>query len=845
MTAIRASALAELLKRYRVAAGLTQDELAERAQLSVRAISDLERGMSRMPHKVTLRLLAEALGLSDEERDDLLLTLRAFRATERDTTPSSAQPSSQEHDIPTSLTPLIGREREEAAIAHLFRHDDVRLLTLTGPAGIGKTRLAAQAAIGLRDRFATVAFVSLAAITDYSLVLPAIAQGLGLRQQTDQSPNQQLREYLAEHEALLLLDNVEQVARAGPDIVRLLADCPGVRALITSRVALRVRGEQELSVPPLSTPEIAHLPTLEQLTQYAAVALFIQRARAVKPTFEVTSALAPTIAAICARLDGLPLAIELAAARIKLLSPQTLLARLGASMAVLTHGFADLPERQQTMRRAIEWSYDLLTPDEQMLFRRLTVFVGGWTLEAAAAVCYQRDVPANKVLDEVAALVDHSLVVQGDGADGEPRFRLLELIREYGWEQLGAQHEERAVRSRHAHYYCELAEMAVPEMHSRGQVVWLARLEEEHPNLRAALGWARTSRNVKCGLRLGSAIWWFWQLHGHAYEGQRWLEHFLSLQPTVESVGDKARRANALKGAGNLAWSMGEYEKALPLLEESLDLYRALEQTQGVAHILNTQGLIADARGEYARAEALFEESLALWRELHDSPRIGAVLNNLATVAYNQAQYATAVTLNEEGLALHREADDQWSIALTLNNLGEAARAQGNLSHAARLLEQSLALYREVGDKGEAAYTLRNLGDVAREQGDLERAGQLTHESLLVGCEVGDKFVVVGALDSAAEIAYAMRRSAVAAQLFALATVLREKHQLPRSSASDAQYMARIDDVSTTLGAKAFAKEWARGQSSSLREAMVLAIGSETEQAQNLETALAEVERRG
>ncbi len=362
---------------------------------------------------------------------------------------------------------------------------------LTGPAGIGKTRLVTQVALGLGAHFAEIDFVSLTSISDPSLVVPAIEQALGLRDQPNQSAIDQLYEYLSRQELLLVLDNFEQVVQAGPAIAQLLAACPRVKALLTSRVALRVRGEHEFSVPPLDAPDLTRLPTPEDLTRYAAVTLFVQRAQAVKPTFEVIPALAPVIAAICARLDGIPLALELAAARVKLLAPQSLLARLDDSLALLTNGAADLPERQQTMRRAIEWSYDLLNVSQQRLFRRLAVFVDGWTLEAAEAVCGWNEAFGATVLDGLASLVSSSLVVQAEESDGEPRFRLLQLMREYGWEQLVAHGEVALLRSRHADYYRALAERAAPEMRGLHQRLWIARLAQEHPNLRAALEWAQ------------------------------------------------------------------------------------------------------------------------------------------------------------------------------------------------------------------------------------------------------------------------------------------------------------------------------------------------------------------
>jgi predicted ATPase/DNA-binding XRE family transcriptional regulator len=816
-------AFAALLKRHRLAAGLTQEELAERARISVRAISDLERGVRRAPHKDTLRLLAEALHVSDDERALLLESARQARRAEVSVSP--AQPFTSVGDFPVTLTPLIGREREEAAIAHLLLQDDLRLLTLTGPAGIGKTRLATEAAAGLGAHFATRVFVSLASMRDPSLVLPAIVHTLGLHDQPNQPAIEQLYAYLSTlstRELLLVLDNFEQVAQAGPDVARLLAVCPQVKALVTSRVALRVRGEHEFSVPPLDIPDLGYLPALEDLTRYAAVTLFVQRARAVKPSFTVTPALAPVIAAICSRLDGIPLALELAAARIKLLPPRALLARLGDSLALLTNGPADLPERQQTMRRAIEWSYDLLDASQQRLFRRLAVFVDGWTLEAAEAVCGWQETSPATVLDGLASLVGSSLVVQVEESDGEPRFCLLQLMREYGWEQLLAHNEASLLRSRHADYYRALAEKAAPELEGPNQRLWLARLAQEHSNLRAALDWARETQSIECGLRLGSALHWFWKLHGHASEGRASLATFLSLQRPSERDGDKTLRADALRAAGYLAWNQADHEAAAALLAESLDLYRAQANAPGIAHVLNTQGRIADDRGDYAQAVALYEESLALWRELGDVTQIGRLLNNLACVAFLQERYAQARSLFEEGLALQRAANNHWSIAITLCNLGDTLRMEGDLATAAMLIEEGVELYRELGDRGEIAYGLVNLADVVREQGDLERAAKLNREALTIASELGAMLAVARALESMAAIAYWHGRSALATRVFALATILRETHHMPRSGRHATRCANHIDELHATLGEAAFAAAWDQGKQSSLNDAIQL-----------------------
>lgn len=818
-----APSLGALLRRLRIAAGLTQDELAQRAGLSVRAISDLERGVRRAPHKDTLALLVDALSLDESDRSQLTEVAHRLRGVRIPSSPAAVHAELPRDVIPAVLTPLIGRERDEEAITHLLGRDNVRLLTLTGPAGIGKTRLALHVAEKLRGRYADgVAIVSLAPLSEHTLVLPAIAQALGIQEQSGFSASEQVKTYLSERELLLVLDNFEHVIGAATAVADVLADCPRIKALVTSRATLRVRGEHEFALAPLETPDLAQLPPAEDLARYAAVALFVYRAQAVKPTFTLTPDIAPAVAAICARMDGLPLALELAAARIKLLSPQALLARLDSSLSILTNGPTDLPHRQQTMRRAIEWSYDLLDEPEQCFFHQLAIFAGGWTLEAAAVVCGRGDAQAATILDILGSLVDKSLVAQGEDAEGEPRFRLLELIRAYGWELLAERDEERALRQRHAAYYLALAEQAEPKLHGGDQITWLNRLEREHANLRAALHWADENGAVQVGLRLSSALWWFWQVRGHLSEGRAWLERFLALQELAPGESSAALVAGAHTGAGNLAWRQGDLAPAATHLEMSLAFYRKLSDIPGMAHTLNTLGLIADGRGDYARATTLFEESLTLFYQIDNTTRRASVLNNLAMVAYHTEQYARASELYEECLALQRAADDHWSVAVTINNLGEVARAQGDLAQAVALLEESLTRYAAIDDKDGMASTLCNLGDATREQGDLERALHLYARSVATAHEAGLTSCAAGGLDGAAEVAHAQEQATQATRLFALATALREKHQVRRLPRDQARRASQIAELRATLGDDAFTAVWAEGRVMSLEDALAL-----------------------
>jgi predicted ATPase/transcriptional regulator with XRE-family HTH domain len=801
--------LAALLKRDRLATGLTQEELAERAKVSVRAISDLERGVRQAPHKDTLTLLIAAMGLSAEDAEQLRDAARRTHSR-RTAAPAAAVAGKRAGaaltEIPTSLTALIGREHEEGVIVHALTATDIRLLTLTGPAGIGKTRLAEQVALNMQGAFRDgVVFIPLTPVSDDTLVLSTVAQALGLREDPGASLFDTLRLGLAGQERLLVLDNFEHVVEAAPSIVAVLGACPRVRALVTSRAALRVRGEHEFAVPPLDIPNLDHLPPLEDLARYAAIALFVRRAQATCRTFALTAESARAVAAICVRLDGLPLAIELAAARIKVLTPQALLARLESGLSLLTRGAVDLPEQQRTMRHAISWSYDLLTTAERELFQRLAIFAGGWTLEGAEAICAEDGDRGASVLDQLTALVDKNLVVAGDGVGGEPRFRLLELIREYAREQLTAAGEEAALRRRHAEYFLAFAEMANTRLSGASQAAWFSRLSEEHANLRAALAWATESGSgaVELGLRLAAALWWFWQVRNHAQEGRVWLERLLQLQREPDSAGTLLARAEALRGAGNLAWFQGDFAPARPLLEESLALYRraGADGASGQANTLVTLGLVADELGEWGDAVTLFEEAIPLFSELGDTNQIAKVHNNLAVVAYRQERYPEAIHLYEQSLALHRQTGDTYSIGLTLANLAESVQLQGNVARAAELLAQSLAVFEELSDKDNIAYVLSNLSSVVRQQGDYMRALDLYRQSLTMAREVSAKRSVYAVLDEMAELAGCLHRSTEALQLFALSTKLRVESGISRSQGLQAQYESGLASAHAQLGA--------------------------------------------
>src|SRR5947209_8264900 len=498
--------------------------------------------------------------------------------------PGQLATSTSNNNLPVQLTSLIGREQQVAAACALLSRPEVRLLTLLGPGGVGKTRLGVQIATELVDAFVDgICFVPLAPISGPDLVVPSIARTFGLGETGDRSLLELLKAYLREQQLLLLLDNFEQVVAAAPVVTELLVACPDLKVLVTSRTSLRVRGEREFPVPPLALPDPKHLPAIDVLSQYSSVALFVERALALKPDVQLTAANAHAIAEICARLDGLPLAIELAATRIKLLPPQALLARLGSRLQMLTEGARDVPERQQTLRNAIKWSYDLLSTNEQRLFRRLSVFVGGCTLAALEEVCEALGDVATNVLEGVASLIDKNLLQQVEDVNGEPRLVMLETIREYGLECLAASEEAgeaEATRLAHANYYLQLAEETEQKLRSAQQVIWLEQLEREHDNLRTALRWLVEREEVEMALRLGGAMCQFWAMRGHLSEGRQPWDGIVS-GSNLETVSMRVR-AKALNGAGVMAYTQGDFVHAKVLCQESLELFRKLGNRRGI-----------------------------------------------------------------------------------------------------------------------------------------------------------------------------------------------------------------------------------------------------------------------
>ena len=589
--------------------------------------------------------------------------------------PAKKKVAHPRNNLPARATPLIGREKELAAAWPLLLRDDVRVLTLTGPGGTGKTALGLEIARSLLDSFPDgVFFISLAPITDTSLVLPTVAATLGVKEEGGRPIIETLKDFLREHETLLLLDNFEQVIEAASQVADLLTVSAKLKVLVTSREELRIHGERQFPVAPLVVPDLKRLPQLEALSEVGAVALFVERAHAVKPDFEITNENARAVAEICVRLDGLPLALELAAARIKILSPPTMLRRLESRLGLLTTGARDAPVRQQTLRNAIAWSYDLLEEQDRSLFSRVGVFVGGFTFEAAEAVCNPQGSPNANVLDGLLRLVDRSLL-RREEVNGEPRFGFLETLREFALERLLSCGESEAAQRTHVEFFMGLAEKADSELTGPRAGEWLIRLEREHDNLRAALRSTHQKGEVERELRLSAALFYFWYQQGYLVEGRESLKSALGGSELIRTL----ERAKALRGAGVLALDQGDMVEAHSFFEESLNIFRELGDKVGVARVLANLALIADTERNYDAAVRLYEESLSLARELHDNMAVARALNNLGIIALSvKGDYDAAHSLFAEALALCRELGDRTSAAFCLSNLGAIDLKKGD-----------------------------------------------------------------------------------------------------------------------------------------------------------------------
>jgi predicted ATPase/Tfp pilus assembly protein PilF len=646
-----------------------------------------------------------------------------------------------------------------------------------------------------------------------------------VRETAEQPLDESLKDYLHERRLLLLLDNFEQVLDAARAVTELLAAAPGLKVLTTSRAPLGLYGEHVFPVPPLALPDLKSPPPLERLTQYEALRLFVERARAVKPDFSITNESAPAVAEICVRLDGLPLAIELAAARITMLPPKAMLHRLTSRLKLLTGGARDLPERQRTLRATIEWSHALLDEGEQVLFGRLAVFSGGRTLEAIEAICdAEGDLPVD-AFDGVSSLLDKSLLRQEEGPNGEPRFVMLETVHEFAREKLEQSGYAEEIKRAHAEYFLTLAEEAIPELKGVNQPQWLERLEAEHDNMRAALSWALERNEAELVLRLGGALSWFWWMRSHYSEGRRWLEEVLAMEGTVSPES----RAMALAGAGWLASEQGDYDRAQGACEEGLELlaHEARKASEAKIFLLTCLGWAALMREDHERATRLLEESLALSRETRDSWWLAGSLMNMATASRHRGDSERATERLEESMDLFREQGNKQGLAYGLNNLGMVARSQGDLARAQKLAEEAVALKRELGARGDVSLGLCNLGWIALLQSDLGRAAELYGESLALAWDTGMNPIVQSALEGLACLAGAKGEAERAARLWGAAQALHETKGIPRDTDFLAEADARIDAVRSGMGEEVWEEAWRKGRVMTLDEAISYALEEE------------------
>ncbi len=897
----------EWLRQRRKELDMTQFDLAERVGCSEDTIQKIERG-ARRPSKQVTELLAQTLQVPHEEHAEFVSFARRGLRLEygQQKGTQAKQPGARsEQSVPTNLLPqltsLVGREREVAQVRDFLLLDNVRLLTLTGPPGIGKTRLALEVAAALladkaRSDFADgVFFVELAPIRDPDLLATTIAATLEVKKGRGQSILEGLVHFLRDRQMLLVLDNFEQVLDAAPVVLQLLRSCPGLKVLVTSREALHVPGEQQLPVPPLQIPDLSQLVSQsdsmsksQALLGYEAVKLFVQRARSVDPDFELTAHNAQAVAAICTRLDGLPLAIELAAARIKLLPPRELLARLDSRLRLLTTGsrqLRHLPARQQTLRGAIDWSYYLLDQQEQKLFRSLGVFVGGCSIEATQVACDsgasgQGSVISSHVLrvthdaapdaeslaaldtdvlDVVQSLIDKSLVRQRAGAGGEPRFVMLETISEYAREKLQMSGEAEMLRGRHAAYFLHLAEGAERGLHGPEQAYWLRRLEEEHDNFRAALDWSmsaggkQTEGAIELGLRLAGALGNFWQMHGNFTEGRQRLEGALTrARPLIENeatgkappgigVGSEAGGetlqavfAKALRAAGDLAWMQSEPEPAQSYAQEALEIYQVLSDRLGAAVALSRLAIVAgDAYADYGRASSLYEQSLAILSELKGQEQDDFVAEKLASVMHNLAALVGLVGGNFEQAQVHletaleivREHGNQYAVASILQQIGFSHYFQADYTSARSYAAQSLQMARELRTQWLVPWGLIILAGAALRQGDHDRAAVGLRESLEIAAkDLSFACVVPVCLARLATLASVQGEPERAARLFAVAEALQEPVGFRFYPAIRSEFDRDVAGARVGVDKETWRKAWQEGRATTLEEAISYAL---------------------
>ncbi|HYO48872.1 MAG TPA: tetratricopeptide repeat protein [Chloroflexia bacterium] len=860
------------LKEHRRKFDLTQEELAMQVDCSWETIRKIEAGVRR-PSKQVAELLADFFRVPQEERPAFVQFARSGLGGSHATLASQMQLDGSDqqpiNNLPGERTTFVGRESALAAVCDLLLRNEVRLVTLFGPPGIGKTRLSLKVAARLlandnpgaepvfRDG---IFFIPLASVTNPSMVTLTVMQSLGVKETPGLTLAEHLMAYLRDRRILLVLDNFEQVVQARDIVADLLVECPHLKVLATSREVLRVYGEHQFQVPPMSLPDRATPSVPEALEGYEGIQLFLERARAVKPSFTLTEENAPVVAKICGRLDALPLAIELAATRINILSPQAILARLGNRLAFLTSGARDLPARQRTLRDAIAWSYDLLDSEEQALFRALGVFIGSCTLEAAEAITGHHPY-STLILDQLASLADKSLL-RHDEAEGEPRFVMLPLIREYAQERLLDSGEEQSATHHHALYFLGLAEAIEPCLTSGDRGIWIERLDDEQDNLRAALEWSTSpGGDPEIGLRLAGSLGWYWYFRSHLSEGCEWLERVLSCAHASEHP---AARAKTLNAQARLAMHMSRFAEARPWLEESVAICRQTGDRRELAYALALLGLIAVRDGEhsmislseesvalfqeagdrwgtayalewlaeattwtkdYERTETTLHRSLELYRELGDQSGISMQLYLLGSLAELRGDYSAAAEYQEEALAIARLIGDKWNLSYTLYALAITSHLRGDCEKARPLYEEALAMYRGLGIKRGAAGALRLLGHLAYDEADYEQALALTRESLSLARQLDNSRSTALCLAAIGGLASVHGKVEQTVVLFGAANALNLEQAMRPFPIDRLRYEEHLARARETLGEDEFTQAWERGRVMSLNDAVEFASG--------------------
>ena len=784
-----ATSFGDRLRSLRESKGFTQEELAFRAGLSPNAVGALERGARRRPYPHTVRSLSEALGLSEGERTALLAAVpkrggAAPSAGAEETSPASPAGGAGS-TLPRPVTPLVGRERELKEVKGLLAHQEVRLLTLTGIGGVGKTRLAVEVAREASGLFADgAAFVGLASLADPALVVPTVLRSLGVPEAEGRSPGEALVEHLRDKSLLLVLDNLEHLLGASPEVAALLESCPRLRILCTSRAPLRIRGEREYPVPPLALPTSTRSPEAEEVLASPSGTLFAERARAASPGFTITHENAAAVAAICWRLAGLPLALELAAAKARFLDPATMLSRLDQTLS--TAWARDLPERQRTMRATLDWSHDLLSEPERELFRRLSVFSGGFTLEAAEAIGVGEGGTGEEVLDLLGALVEQSLVVAQPGPGGqEDRYGMLEPVRQHAREKLEQSGEVRETGRQHAAFYLTLAERAAPELVGLGQVEWLDRLERESGNLRAAISRSLDAGEPETAARFGQALLTFWWIRGYHREGRGWME------AALEGLLPPALRIAALQVAGPMAYMQGDYPAAEARHREALLLSRGEENPVGEGWARLGMGLVHMSRSDHEAATSELEGALALFERCAEDYLASAsrVWLGMALLARGHSERAERI-LKEE-LAWARRVQNPSLTYIVLYNLAKSALARGDLEAATSMLGEGIELSGLTKDRANLAHFLQMLSAVEAFRGGVERS------AVLIGAAEGSLREVGAAVYNFYQPDPSLRERAVA-------------------------------EARTGLGDAGFEEAWARGRGMSFEQAVGYALGADT-----------------